>query len=72
MSNAEAYEASYHGCPSVFMHSKVRYTKRLCNILAWVGVNANPMYSIGNTRDIDSVYLNGEAVDRESLRARWQ
>ena len=38
----------------------------------FIVLNANPMYSIGNTRDIDSVYLNGEAVDRESLRARWQ
>ncbi len=37
----------------------------------FIVLNSNPMYGIGNTRDIESVYLSGEAVDREGLRARW-
>ena len=37
----------------------------------FIVLNSNPMYGIGNTRDIDSVYLSGKAVDREGLRARW-
>ena len=34
-------------------------------------LDANPMYGIANTRQISAVYLNGEAVDREALRAGW-
>ena len=34
-------------------------------------LDANPMYGITNTRQISAVYLNGEAVDREALRAGW-
>lgn len=35
-------------------------------------LDANPMYGIANTRRISAVHLNGEAVDREALRARWR
>ena len=35
-------------------------------------LDANPMFGIANTRQIADVYLNGEAVDRETLRAGWQ
>jgi imidazolonepropionase-like amidohydrolase len=34
-------------------------------------LDANPMYGIENTRQISAVYLGGEAVDREGLRAAW-
>ncbi|MDA1092879.1 MAG: amidohydrolase family protein [Acidobacteria bacterium] len=34
-------------------------------------LDANPMYGIENTRQISAVYLGGEAVDREELRAGW-
>ena len=37
----------------------------------FVVLDANPMYGIGNTRQISAVYLSGEALDREGLRARW-
>ena len=37
----------------------------------FVVLDANPMYGIENTRQISAVYLNGEAVDREALRAGW-
>lgn len=35
-------------------------------------LDANPMYGIANTRLISAVHLNGAAVDREALRARWR
>ncbi|MCY4506959.1 MAG: amidohydrolase family protein, partial [Acidobacteria bacterium] len=38
----------------------------------FVVLDANPMFGIANTRQIAAVYLNGEAVDREALRAGWQ
>ena len=34
-------------------------------------LDANPMYGIENTRQISAVYLGGEALDREGLRAAW-
>jgi imidazolonepropionase-like amidohydrolase len=37
----------------------------------FVVLNANPLTDIKNTREIDSVYLNGVKVDREKLRARF-
>ncbi|MDP6582009.1 MAG: amidohydrolase family protein [Vicinamibacterales bacterium] len=37
----------------------------------FIVLDANPMYGIGNTRQISAVYLSGEELDRETLRARW-
>ena len=37
----------------------------------FVVLNANPLEDITNTRDIDSVYLRGIAVDRDALSARF-
>jgi len=34
-------------------------------------LNSNPLDDISNTRDIASVYLRGEAIDRPALRARF-
>ncbi len=34
-------------------------------------LDANPMYDIANTRRISAVYLNGQELDREALRAGW-
>jgi imidazolonepropionase-like amidohydrolase len=38
----------------------------------FVVLNANPLENIRNTRQIDSVYLNGARLDRETLLGRWQ
>jgi imidazolonepropionase-like amidohydrolase len=38
----------------------------------FVVLNANPLDSIGNTRDIDSVYLRGSRLDRDGLLAMWR
>jgi adenine deaminase len=38
----------------------------------FVVLNANPLENIGNTRSIDSVYLNGARLDRESLQAKFK
>jgi len=34
-------------------------------------LDANPMYHITNTRRISAVYLNGQKLDREAMRAAW-
>lgn len=34
-------------------------------------LDANPMYDITNTRRISAVYLNGQKLDREAMRAAW-
>jgi imidazolonepropionase-like amidohydrolase len=36
----------------------------------FIVLDANPLDDILNTRRIASVYLRGEAVDRDALRAR--
>ncbi len=36
----------------------------------FIVLNANPQNDIHNTRQIDSVYLRGDAVNRNELRAR--
>ncbi len=38
---------------------------------SFVVLDANPLDDISNTRRIDSVYLRGEPVDREALRAKF-
>ena len=38
----------------------------------FVVLNANPLENIRNTRQIDSVFLNGARLDRETLLRRWQ
>ena len=38
---------------------------------SFVVLDANPLEDIANTRRIDSVYLRGEPVDREALRAKF-
>ena len=38
---------------------------------SFVVLDANPLEDITNTRRIDSVYLRGEPVDREALRAKF-
>jgi imidazolonepropionase-like amidohydrolase len=37
----------------------------------FIVLDANPIYGIENTRQISSVFLGGEELDREGLRARW-
>ena len=37
----------------------------------FVVLGSNPLDDITNTRDIESVYLRGEAVDRAGLSAGW-
>ena len=37
----------------------------------FIVLDANPMYDIANTREISAVYLGGEELDRETLRAGW-
>ena len=37
----------------------------------FIVLNANPLDDITNTRQIDSVYLRGDAVDRAGLSAQW-
>ncbi|MBI2188392.1 MAG: amidohydrolase family protein [Acidobacteria bacterium] len=37
----------------------------------FIVLDANPLENIHNTRRINVVYLRGEAVDREALRAKW-
>ena len=37
----------------------------------FVVLDANPLESITHTRRIHAVYLNGRAVDRAALAARW-
>ena len=37
----------------------------------FIVLDANPMYGISATRQIASVYLSGQALDREALRAGW-
>ncbi|MBI4486880.1 MAG: amidohydrolase family protein, partial [Acidobacteria bacterium] len=37
----------------------------------FIVLDANPLENIHNTRRINAVYLRGEAVDREALRAKW-
>jgi imidazolonepropionase-like amidohydrolase len=38
----------------------------------FVVLDANPLDDIANTRRIDKVFLRGQEVNREALRARWQ
>ena len=37
----------------------------------FVVLDANPLDDITHTREIDAVYLRGEALDRESMAERW-
>jgi imidazolonepropionase-like amidohydrolase len=38
----------------------------------FIVLNANPLENIRNTREIDSVYLNGARLDREALQAKFK
>ena len=38
----------------------------------FIVLNANPLESIRNTREIDSVYLYGARLDRETLQAKFK
>lgn len=38
----------------------------------FIVLNANPLENIRNTREIDSVYLNGTKLDREALRTKFK
>jgi imidazolonepropionase-like amidohydrolase len=38
----------------------------------FIVLSANPLENIRNTREIDSVYLYGAKLDRESLQARFK
>jgi imidazolonepropionase-like amidohydrolase len=38
----------------------------------FIVLNANPLENIRNTREIDSVYLDGARLDRETLRAKFK
>ena len=37
----------------------------------FIVLDANPIYDIANTRQISAVYLSGEELDRDGLRAGW-
>ena len=37
----------------------------------FIVLDANPLDDITNTRQIDSVYLRGDAVDRAALSGQW-
>jgi imidazolonepropionase-like amidohydrolase len=38
----------------------------------FIVLNANPLENIGNTREIDSVYLYGARLDRDALQAKFK
>jgi cytosine/adenosine deaminase-related metal-dependent hydrolase len=38
----------------------------------FIVLNANPLENIRNTREIDSVYLDGAKLDREALQAKFK
>jgi imidazolonepropionase-like amidohydrolase len=38
----------------------------------FIVLDANPLDSISNTRKINKVYLRGQQVDRDMLRAKFQ
>jgi imidazolonepropionase-like amidohydrolase len=38
----------------------------------FVVLDANPLDNINNTRRIAKVYLRGNELDREALRAKWR
>ena len=38
----------------------------------FIVLDANPLENIANTRRIHKVYLRGQEVDRDGMRARWQ
>src|SRR4029434_8931181 len=38
----------------------------------FVGLNANPLDNIANTRQISAVYLGGAKLDRDALLAKWK
>ena len=38
----------------------------------FIVLNANPLENIRNTREIDSVYLDGVRLDRQALQAKFQ
>jgi imidazolonepropionase-like amidohydrolase len=38
----------------------------------FIVLDANPLDDIGNSRRISKVYLRGQEVDREGMRAKWQ
>ena len=38
----------------------------------FIVLDANPLENIHNSRKIHAVYLRGQAVDRDALRAKWQ
>jgi imidazolonepropionase-like amidohydrolase len=38
----------------------------------FIVLDANPLEKIGNTRRINMVYLRGQKVDRDALKAKWQ
>jgi hypothetical protein len=35
-------------------------------------LDANPLDNINNTRRIAKVYLRGNELDRQAMRAKWQ
>jgi imidazolonepropionase-like amidohydrolase len=42
------------------------------NRASFIVLNANPLDSIRNTREIADVYLDGVKFDREAIRAKWR
>jgi imidazolonepropionase-like amidohydrolase len=38
----------------------------------FIVLDANPLEKIGNSRRISQVYLRGQKVDRDALKAKWQ
>jgi len=62
-------------CPSTSTSAAILRLDGLGTVAAgksadFIVLNANPLDDIHNTRQIDSVYLRGDAVDRNRMRAR--
>jgi imidazolonepropionase-like amidohydrolase len=70
MTPAQVITASTRNA-AAFMKLPSSGTVATGNSADFIVLAANPLDDIKNTRLIDAVYLRGEAVDREAVRANW-
>jgi imidazolonepropionase-like amidohydrolase len=59
------------GASAAFMELDDAGTVEAGKSADFVVLEANPLDDIANTRAIEAVYLRGEAIDRDTLSARW-